>query len=525
MWLAIANIDFFSGQFNPHFFNYPSLFIYLAALAHLLISGFVTPSGNQIWAISHDILLHARLVSALFGALTVPVTYALARQIGGARLGILAALLLCFAPAHVQHSHFATVDIAATFWVALSLFFATRVSNFRDAGNVENENRDRENFAKNLLLSALCAGLGAATKYNALLVLAAPLAALLVGAPHFEYSKRGTPKRGRLALGIVAVAVGGFLLGCPFSALDFREFWGDGRNLGFAYELLVHPKQGSGDIFVGTGNGWLFHALFNVPFAMTAPVALAAFFGLLLLLDGMWKRRKTDAAAFRVLVPTLAFSLLYFFALGFSQVRFLRYVLPLLPVLAIFAALFVRAVFSALRIEKTNLKVALSAVFLLIPALGTLNILWPLTQTDPRDAAKNWLDAQNFAPPISVGLADEQNPLWFYTPPFWPQDLPPGSSLPWQNVAKNARYDLRAIGLDAAKLRAEKPRYFAWSEFQWRDRDRLGATDAAQLRAQLKIEYSIRAFENVAPLQLPGRAFVPHDFLYTNPRVEMWTRK
>src|SRR5687768_1559848 len=40
MLAAILSLDFFRGDFNPDFFNYPSLFIYLSAFAHLLASGF-----------------------------------------------------------------------------------------------------------------------------------------------------------------------------------------------------------------------------------------------------------------------------------------------------------------------------------------------------------------------------------------------------------------------------------------------------------------------------------------------------
>ena len=556
---AIANIDILRGEFNPHFFNYPSLFIYLSSLTHFVASGFVPPSGNSIWELSRDVLLHARWVSAFLGALTVPVVFALGREIGGARLGILAALLLCFAPAHVQHSHFATVDVAATFWVAMSLWLATRALNFnRDNGanaTVENQaapqivtqsaaskkaparNATAQNVAaqnvaaqettaknyhpaRDLMLSALCAGLGAATKYNAVLVLLAPLAALCL----IEYSNRA-----RLAFGIVATAIAGFLVGCPFSVLSFDEWWGTGENVGVAYELLKHPRQGHGDVFVETGNGWWYHATFNLPFATTAPVAVAAGCGVVLVAKGWLQARGQQARqqvlnTHRVLVPAAVFALIYFGALGFSQVRFLRYLLPLLPVLAVLAALFVRDIGTKWRAFPLLAR-SMAAILVLVAAVGTQNVLWPLTQTDPRDAAKAWLDGQPDKTPISVGLADARLPLWFYTPPLWPQDAPPGSPQTWQNVPRNPRYDLQPLGIDAAGLSRSRPLFWVWSEFQWRERERLQDASVAQLRRQLNIEYSMRSFHNTPPLQLPGRDFVPHDFLYPNPRVEVWSRQ
>jgi 4-amino-4-deoxy-L-arabinose transferase-like glycosyltransferase len=258
--VAVASLDFFNGDFNPNFFNYPSLFLYFAYLAHTIAAGFGLGSNitnaTAMWQLPHDILLSARWVSALLGAATVPLTYLIAREWQGWRLGVVAALLVCFAPGHVQHSHFATVDIAATFWVTLSLWLATRA--------LRHENSD-SGKAKMLLWSGVCAGLAAATKYNGVIILIAPLAAALA----IEYSNK--PK---LAIGVLLAAIGGFLTGCPYSVLNFAEFWGDGKNNGFAYELLVHPRQGSGDIFVDTGNGWWYHATFNLPFVLTAPLAV-----------------------------------------------------------------------------------------------------------------------------------------------------------------------------------------------------------------------------------------------------------
>ncbi|HVF85209.1 MAG TPA: glycosyltransferase family 39 protein [Abditibacteriaceae bacterium] len=554
---AIATVV--GGDLNPHFFNYPSLFIYLSALTHFLASGFI-PSGNSVWELSRDVLLHARWVSALLGALTVPVVFALGREIGGARLGVLAALLLCFAPAHVQHSHFATVDVAATFWIAMSLWLATRALDLnRDSRadtTIENEttpqvltkratakkaatrkaageNATSQNEAareaapesyhpaRDLLLSALCAGLGAATKYNAVLVLLAPLAALCF----IEYSNRA-----RLVFGIVATAIAGFLVGCPFSVLSFGEWWGTGENVGVAYELLKHPGQGHGDVFLETGNGWWYHATFNLPFATTAPVAMAAGCGVVLAIKS-WlqscgqQARPQARNTHRVLVPCAAFALIYFGALGFSQVRFLRYLLPLLPVLAVCAALCVRDIGATWRAFPLLAR-SIATCLVLIAAAGTLNVLWPLTQTDPRDAAKAWLDRQPDKPlPLSVGLADAQFPLWFYTPPLWPQDAPPGSPQTWQSVPRNSRYDLQPLGLDAAALRRTRPLFWVWSELQWRERERLKDPAFAALRRELANEYLMRAFHNTPPLQLPGRDFVPHDFLYPNPRVEVWSRQ
>jgi hypothetical protein len=43
--------------------------------------------------------------------------------------------------------------------------------------------------------------------------------------------------------------------------------------------------------------------------------------------------------------------------------------------------------------------------------------------------------------------------------------------------------------------------------------------------AQLDRDYELQQEFAGAPSLLPGRAFVPHDFLYTNPQVRLYARK
>ena len=169
---AVASLDFFNGDFNPDFFNYPSLYIYLVYIVHFLGSGLgVLPapaSPNVVWPFLHNIILSGRFVTALLGAATVPLVFLIGRKIGDVRTGVLAALLLMFLPGHVQHSHFATVDAPVTFFVTLCLWFSVRAA----ATQRETAWRQRQ-----LLIAAFIAGLAAATKYNGVLVLVAPLAA------------------------------------------------------------------------------------------------------------------------------------------------------------------------------------------------------------------------------------------------------------------------------------------------------------------------------------------------------------
>jgi 4-amino-4-deoxy-L-arabinose transferase-like glycosyltransferase len=493
---AVASLEPFSGDFNPDFFNYPSLFIYLAWTAHFLGTslGILQPQP-QLWSALHDVILAARFVSALLGALTAPLVCLTARHIVSTRIALLAGILMALAPGHVQHSHFATVDVPSTFFIALSLYFTARAVRFY-------LNEHKRESTKQLLWAAFVAGLAGATKYNAIVVLLAPLVALWF----FSTNRVLT------SLKLVGISILGFIVGCPMVLFAFGDFWGDGQYNGFAYEMFVHSRQGSGEIFQSTGNGSLYHLTFNLPFAFTAPLLLASILGFAIFLI-----QKHQPRAMRVLTwPVVAFGLLYFFALGFSQVRFMRYVLPLVPVLCVGVALLI---FS---LKNRGLKTGGAAAFCLLALVATSDVLRPFLTTDPRDQAARWMN-QN-ARSSSVALVE--NP-WFYSPPLSPQDVPPGSNVNANEVlSRQTNFKLSVIGFDADKLQSSQPDYVVMSEFEWRDKERLGDKNFADFQKQLSTQYNLtKKFGDEPRAVLPGREFVPHDFLYTKPQVRIYRRR
>jgi 4-amino-4-deoxy-L-arabinose transferase-like glycosyltransferase len=494
---SVAALDFLNGDFNPNFFNYPSLYIYGVHLFYVVAGALglnqtLTP-GAPTWPIVHDIILYGRILTALFGAATAALVFLLGREIGDRKLGAVAALFMAFAPGHVQHSHFATVDVPSTFWIALALYLSARAV------------RDNAAQPKDFVWAAFAAGLAAATKYNAALVVIAPLFGIAL-----------TPSIARpkyFGTALLAVIIG-FLIGCPFSVLSFSEFWGDDVANGFYYEFFVHSRQGHGEVFLQTGRfGWWYHLGFNLPFALTLPLLLLSVAGLIL--------TTRDTARRKYFVPLLGFTLLYFFALGFSQVRFMRYTLPLIPALAIFTALAVERIAAKLATPTQSKYFAVAAVPAAIVLIGAFNVLWPFVTTDPRDAAVQWLRSRESAG-ATVGLV---NPPWFWTPPLSPQDAPPGSG---QTITQSldGKWQFNVTGFDVEKLQSAQPKYFVVSELEWVEKERLGDASYLQWKQTLDNEYQLAQQWNAqSPLTLPGRSYVPHDFLYASPAVRVYVRK
>lgn len=482
-------VSLLQGDFNPHFFNYPSLSIYATWLVHQLLAGLGFSTGavspEYPWPVVRDIIFAGRLFSIFCGALTAPLVFLIARQLKTGRAAVLAGILIALAPGHVQHSHFATVDVPASFFVVLCLFLSLRAQNW-----------------KGLALAALVAGLAAGTKYNAGLVLIAPIVSF-----HFLWKRdvgRSLQSQisGSLALPLVALL--SFFVTTPYALLAPREFWGDGLRggeSGFAYELLVHPKIGSGEIFQGSGNGWIYHLTFNLPFVLTWPLVIAALVGI------------GFACKKREFWPHLIFAGAFFFSLGFSQVRFMRYLLPLAPVLCLMAA------YGASRLRFPKVWGAVLAGFALI---GCCNVLEPFTQTDPRDLAAaalrdNYLRdsvlRDNYSRGEKIALAN--NP-WFWTPPFQPRG---------DNISiSNSNSKIAVTGFDFEKLKSAQARAFAVSEFEFREAVRLrpAGSESQFLKSLQARSNAVSIFKNKVTFSLPGRDFVPHDYLYTNPETRIY---
>ena len=463
-----AVVHLLQGDFNPHFFNYPSLSIYATWIIYQLLAlfGLTTniPDAPGGWPIIRDLIFAGRLFSVATGAATSVLTYGIARQLGLNRGAIAGGILVALLPGLVQHSHYATVDIPATFFVALCVWLSLRAQN-----------------AKALIVAALVAGLAAGTKYNAGLVVVVPMACAL-WLPELK-------NRWGLIILAPVIALLGFLVSTPYALLSPAEFWGNPSaqvQTGISFELLTHPRIGSGDIFQNTGNGWWYHLTFNLPFVMTAPLAVAGVVGVVL------------AARERRFWPILIFVGLFFLSLGFSQVRFMRYLFPIAPLLC------VTAVWAASRLPKPQIW---GAVLVLMVVVATPGILQPFISIDPRDLAARHLKANGKSP---VGVMS--NP-WFYTPPFQPIGL----NIPVAGAI--------ITGTNIAKFESAPPPAFTISEFEYREQLRLHPDgEVARFIKALNERYNQGEIYPLTPeLISPGRDFAPHDYIYNNPQTRVYT--
>ncbi|MGH3911591.1 MAG: ArnT family glycosyltransferase, partial [Pseudonocardiaceae bacterium] len=215
--LRVIDAMITNGDPNPHFFNYPSLLLYLQAALHLdgPLLGWIPGIGElppitQVMGVSYapttgSVLLHRGLTVG-FGVLMVLVGWLTTRRLTTGLLpAAVTATLLALSPTLIHHSRLITPDVLAGLLVALTLLASVRLL--------------RSDSWPAYAVAGVAVGLAASAKYTAVAA-AVPvvLAALLAGRPRAAVTKvTKLPLAG-------ACAIGAFLLTTPYALLDRTAF-------------------------------------------------------------------------------------------------------------------------------------------------------------------------------------------------------------------------------------------------------------------------------------------------------------
>jgi hypothetical protein len=380
---------------NPHFFNYPSLYLNLLLVfyavyfvAGRLTGHFSSPSDLAAeYALDpRNLYLIDRVVVALLGTATVYLVFLIGKRAFNRRVGILGGLMLSVAYLHVRESHFGTVDVPLTFFVTLAMAAIVRA---------DSERRDRLFW-----LAGFASGLAVSTKYNAVALLA-PLALIHV-APARSDETRGAAWVRRFAGTMMAVAAG-FLVGTPYALLDHRKFLADAT-----FELMA---KSNGRPAVDLGWGWIYHLRQTLPGGLGIPLLIAAAAGMIV----GWRQHR------RAAIILGAFPVAWWIGIGLSHYVYLRYAVPLVPAICLFAALGVDGSLTRLAALVESRKRAalvwcgtavLMATVMAVPAYRSLQWDRLIARPDTRVLAARWIDS-HVPPSTVIGLVGPEY--------IWPQ--------------------------------------------------------------------------------------------------------
>lgn len=387
------------GDLNPHFFYYPTFHFYINLLVwrsyemiHFFMKTYDPMQGLHSFTGKNmqTMYLLGRSVSAVFGAITIFVTYLIGRKFYNPLVGIMAAIFIAFNPVHSLNSHFFKGDISTTFFMTLSLYFMLLYLQ-------EAKRRD-------LYWAAIIGGAAfSANYYGGFLMI--PLAFTIF----FRAIKNHIEKKEKFWKVFISfdtyfapfILLIVFNLLSPYLFIDFQSFLKHFQRMVFSDRVNLY------NTLVGKHfNDFYFQKplVYSLRFCLrhTMGVGLSA-----LSLIGILALLIRFSLANSVL---LIFLLSYFFLIATGKAVFTRYYAPIAPALSLLCAASLYYLFGWIIKKKSFLRVF---VFILIVSAFTAEPLYVtfkqsqiLSRKDTRIIAQDWIKDNLPPAPKAASMLD-----------------------------------------------------------------------------------------------------------------------
>jgi len=378
----------------------------IVKLIEQVLSIFLDPTNQEVYTV-------VRILAVLVGCAIILLVFLLGREFYSRRTAIYAAIFTALTVLLIQYSHFYSLDLLFAFFVLVALFPILSIA--------------RRGFTKYYIMGGIMIGLTATVRINGYFLLLpllvshfyATLDHLSVLQEHSPKAKINPSNRGPkqaisliktffnsnlLVAGVLCIVT--YLIITPASILDTRNFL---FHDGLVWVLL----QSSGFLksrytlqFEGTTPDYYF---LNLLFWSAGPLLLIAYVVGVIYGVINWRARAN--------IIILSFVVLYLWSGAGARVKFIRYCLPLLPLLNLLAAYF----FASLQDEERYgrfMKWGITVWFSLTlvgSAIYALAFTSIYAQRDPRIIASDWI-RHNIPPGATIargsndyrgGLLDE----------------------------------------------------------------------------------------------------------------------
>lgn len=299
---------------NPHWFGHPgTVTIYLLSVLYgiygvvgVALGWFASLKdiGQEFWSEPANFYLLGRWSSAFFGVGSVALLCALARELAGRGVGLLAALLLALAPQHIEYSAVIRTDIQQSFFLLGVGWFSLRMA--------------QGGSRRDAIWAGALLGLAIATKYPSVLGAVMLVAGGLAGARQqcLPWHTAASP----LVWAALATVLACFAA-TPFLFLDFSQVLADV----FQEARPVHLSA--------TSKGFASAAWYYMSSQVGGMLGPAGI--VLALLGSAWLVYARPAAA-AVLIGFFACYLVFISAM---HLVWARWAIPLLPLACLAAAL------------------------------------------------------------------------------------------------------------------------------------------------------------------------------------------
>ena len=376
-----------TSPLNPHWFPIGTIIIYiLVAVRALLLEPFMDRVSLN------DLASAGRTLAAIVDTGSVLMLYFLGRRLFDRRVGLLASALGAFTVINIQLTHFYRPE---SFVILLAL------ASFWWMLNVLEHGRRRDH-----ILLGLMVGLSFAFRASGAPLLFPVFATygILVWR-----SRQAWPERGRMAA-VAAVAPRALLAGAvsfvtfavlqPYALLDATKFFGDlGWEAGIAQTAgkVAYTVQ-----YVGTPRNGLYEIRQSAVWALGLPLGIVAWTGLAISVGVAFFRQRTGE------LLLLAWVVPLFLIIAMFEVKFLRYIAPVLPVMVLLGSRWLVAGYDWAKgrggLLLPRLAVGVIAFVLVSTAWYALAFVGMYDKDHPGIQASTWMNAN--ADPRDVVLTD-----------------------------------------------------------------------------------------------------------------------
>lgn len=389
-----------TSPWNTHFFAYGSLPFYLLHTVGQLLSN-INPN------FTHYGYLHfpGRSISAISDLLTLFVLFLLGRKLFNEKVGLIAAFFYAVSVLPIQLSHFYAVDTLLTFFILTILY---QLVLFYEKPTI-----------KRGVVVGFLFGIALATKVSALVLvvaigasLAADFLLLFLKQPHKpHYYLPHIPKFLKRLIGyafvIFCTTVVTFIFFEPYALIDFQTFW-----------LQTMQQQAmTRDAFTFP---YTLQYVNKVPYAYELKniflyglgplLAALASAGILYMTIHIIKKDKQEKWAQETIL--LIFFAAYFITVGSFAIGFMRYMLPLYPLLCLFAATIGYQLFKIIQNKNHTVAILCSLLFALCSLIWPLSFVQIYHHNNTRVDATDWINQHiPYGSAILVEHWDDRLPL------------------------------------------------------------------------------------------------------------------
>jgi|GEM_PF-1476068 len=474
------------GVMIPKHFQYGGTFYYTILNAIFFFAGLLGDSLGQVNRIAATLLL-GRYFLVGIAVLTILLVYEVGSQLFSRPTGAVAAMLLAVMPAHIASAQHLRPDEISAFLALLVVYTAVRV--FR---------ADQPLGVRPLVYAGFVVGVASALRLPLAVFGIAPLVAYLLRDGWSDPRRIWSTATWRVCLILALCAAGGYALTSPHSLVNPRMFLA-GLHVTWRYETNPFPDA------VEMGPGLYQYGWTMLRQALGTPLYVLAFAGIVV---AVWRRTREQQLLLAGTIP-------YFVIATFASWVVVRYLLPLLPLLALLSAKVITDAFEYAGTQRWVVSV-LAASALAWTMMGDIAFLQLEYRRNNQDVAKDWIAAE-IPLGATIGTFRQYREDVYFNPV-----IPHGFKhivLPLVPDAEPAEW-----------LERERPQYLVLHEFIYKNMERLGERHPqrhvyALLNALQTGKYElVKEFKQpVAILGVDFSAnFSAHDYTVVNPGIRIY---